>query len=180
MPKIQAQCEVTTMDRKKMLELREYYDNHDTGDEGGGGEWVTEVDPDPMVTTSLRLPKSLLDEVRRQARARGIRTTALMREWIEARANQTTPTPPEGLLLSATPGGMFRAALAEEDEGTGQIPKWLSEIPRLLSEMPRLAQSLSRFRETAEAERSELAELREAIAALQETDREILRKVTDR
>jgi hypothetical protein len=50
-----------------------------------GGRWETEVDPDPMVTTSLRLPKSLLDWIRSQAAAEHVKPTALIRQWIEER-----------------------------------------------------------------------------------------------
>ncbi len=50
------------MNRKELLEMRDYYDTHSTADEmTNGGAWETDVDPDPMVTTSLCLPKSLLD-----------------------------------------------------------------------------------------------------------------------
>ncbi|MFJ8476301.1 hypothetical protein [Kitasatospora sp. NPDC094011] len=37
-----------------------------------------------MISTSLRLPKPVMDEVRRRARERGVKPTAIMREWIEA------------------------------------------------------------------------------------------------
>ncbi|HZZ48974.1 MAG TPA: hypothetical protein VFE65_19005 [Pseudonocardia sp.] len=67
------------MDHKKMTELREHYDTHDTSHEMEGGEWITEVDNDPMVTTSLLLPKSVLDDVRALARAGGVKPTALRR-----------------------------------------------------------------------------------------------------
>jgi hypothetical protein len=42
-----------------------------------------------MITTSLRLPKSLLDWVRDQAAADGSRPTALIRRWIEQRRDGT-------------------------------------------------------------------------------------------
>lgn len=71
------------MDRETMLRLREEFDTTSTADSMDGGTWVTEVDPDPMITTSLRLPKSLLDWVRTQADHQGIKPTALIRRWIE-------------------------------------------------------------------------------------------------
>ncbi len=35
-----------------------------------------------MISSSIRLPKSLMDQVRAQARAANVPTTALMRQWI--------------------------------------------------------------------------------------------------
>jgi len=40
---------------------------------------------DPMVTTSLRLPKSLLDWVREQSAAQHVRPSGLIRRWIAQR-----------------------------------------------------------------------------------------------
>lgn len=72
------------MNHKEMLELRDYYDNHEsTPEEMEQGHWETDVDPNPMVTSSLRLPKALLDVIRAVARARGMRATALMRQILE-------------------------------------------------------------------------------------------------
>jgi len=82
------------MNRKELLEMRDYYDTHSTADEmANGGTWETDVDPDPMVTTSLRLPKSLLDWVREQATAEHVKPTALVRRWIEQHhADDRAPT----------------------------------------------------------------------------------------
>jgi hypothetical protein len=65
--------------------LRDYYDTHSTADEMDGGTWETDTYPNPMVSTSLRLPKDVLDWVRAQAAAEGIGHTALIRRWIEQR-----------------------------------------------------------------------------------------------
>lgn len=73
-----------TMTPEQLAELREHYDNTSTaGDMLADGRWETDVDPDPMVTTSLRLPKSLLDWVREQAAQERVKPTALIRRWIE-------------------------------------------------------------------------------------------------
>ncbi|MFJ3216203.1 hypothetical protein ACIPLC_09810 [Kitasatospora sp. NPDC086801] len=37
-----------------------------------------------MTATSLRLPKPVMDGVRHRARERGLKPTAVMREWTEA------------------------------------------------------------------------------------------------
>lgn len=60
--------------------LAEHYADHDTGSEMSGGEWV---DP-PMVTTSLRLPKPLVDALKAEAGQQHIRHTALMRRVLTA------------------------------------------------------------------------------------------------
>ncbi len=73
------------MDREAMIEARNHYDTTSTAGEMDGGAWETDVDPDPMVTTSVRLPKSLLDWVREQADAGRVKPTALIRRWIEER-----------------------------------------------------------------------------------------------
>lgn len=44
-----------------MKELREHCDSHDTSSGMDDGHWEVDAIDDPMVTTSLRLPKSLLD-----------------------------------------------------------------------------------------------------------------------
>lgn len=73
------------MDKDQLAALREQYDNNSTVSQMGDGTWETEVAPDPMVTTSLRLPKSELDWVREQAAEAGVKPTALIRRWIEER-----------------------------------------------------------------------------------------------
>lgn len=49
------------------------------------GVWETDTSSDPMVTTSVRLPKSLLNRVRDQAAAQHVRPSGLIRRWIEQR-----------------------------------------------------------------------------------------------
>lgn len=73
-------------EQSKLQRLAEYYDTHDTSDELKRAELVDEpVDTDPMVSLSLRLPKSVLDWVRAQARAEHTKPTQLIRRWIEER-----------------------------------------------------------------------------------------------
>jgi hypothetical protein len=74
------------MDRKTMLELREQFDNTDQTEAIERATLIDEPpEADPLVTTSLRLPRSLLDWVRTQAEAEHVRPTALIRAWIEER-----------------------------------------------------------------------------------------------
>jgi len=67
----------------RIEELRDYYDSHDTSAEMEQGQWETDVVDDPMITTSLRLPKSLLDWVRDQAGAEHAKPSAWIRALIE-------------------------------------------------------------------------------------------------
>lgn len=73
------------MDRETIARLREHYDTTDTSAEMEDGAWETDVDPDPMITTSVRLPKSVLDQLRARATAEGVKPTALIRKWTEER-----------------------------------------------------------------------------------------------
>lgn len=79
------------MDDKTMHELRAHYDTQNTASEMDDGTWETEVQADPMVTTSPRLPKSLLDWVREQADSQQQKPTALIRRWIEERRANGDP-----------------------------------------------------------------------------------------
>lgn len=58
--------------------LADYYEKHDTADEMEGGRWVQ-----PMVTTSLRLPRELFEQLKESARREGKRHTAYIREILE-------------------------------------------------------------------------------------------------
>ena len=70
--------EITSMD-----ELREHYDH--TDQTAALTEATHEASTGPvLVSTSIRLPKSLMDAVRAAAAA-GIPATTLMRDWITAR-----------------------------------------------------------------------------------------------
>ncbi len=80
-------------EQTKLQRLAEYYDTHDTSTELERAERVDEpVDPDPMVSLSLRLPKSLLDWVRTQARTDHTKPTQLIRRWIEERRSSGEPS----------------------------------------------------------------------------------------
>lgn len=71
------------MDKQKLEELRNYYDNTDTSDEISDADLDTEIVESPMVGITVRLPQDLLQAVREAAAQEGIKTTALIRRWIE-------------------------------------------------------------------------------------------------
>lgn len=80
-------------EQSKLQRLAEYYDTHDTSKELERAELIEEpADPDPMVSLSLRLPKSLLDWVRAQARTEHTKPTQLIRRWIEERRTTGQPS----------------------------------------------------------------------------------------
>lgn len=70
----------------KVEDLREYYDSTDMSDSIQRAAPDNRVADEIMISTSIRLPKSLMDQVRSQAEAAGIPTTTLMRQWIVERA----------------------------------------------------------------------------------------------
>lgn len=82
---LSAEGEVRTMRRDELERLADYYDTHSTAEEMEGGRVEVEPVERPMVSTSLRLPKPIMDAIRAAAARRGVRPTALMREWVEAR-----------------------------------------------------------------------------------------------
>ncbi|UNX54859.1 hypothetical protein MF406_00720 [Georgenia sp. TF02-10] len=69
----------------KLDEIAAHAQEHDFSEEMERGVWEDETETDPMVTTSLRLPKSLLDWVRERAATEHVRPSALIRQWIEQR-----------------------------------------------------------------------------------------------
>jgi uncharacterized protein (DUF4415 family) len=72
----------------ELEELAEYYDSHDTSAEMVQGEWV---EPQPMATTSLRLPADVIDQLKRQAQARHVRYTSHVRSILERAARGGPP-----------------------------------------------------------------------------------------
>lgn len=84
------------MGERKLDELREHFDAADLTDAVDTAVWETEVDTDPMVVTSVRLPKSLLDWLRERAAAEQVKPTALIRRWIEERRDASARTPAVG------------------------------------------------------------------------------------
>lgn len=73
------------MDKKKLNDLRDYYDNTDTSAEIADAEIDDEVVESPMVGITVRMPTATLQRVREQAATEGIKTTALIRRWVEER-----------------------------------------------------------------------------------------------
>ncbi|MGH9063853.1 MAG: hypothetical protein ACRD0L_07790 [Acidimicrobiales bacterium] len=69
----------------KLDEIAAHAESHDFAAEMEQGAWEDDTEPDPMVTTSLRLPKSLLDWVRERAADQHVRPSVLIRQWVEQR-----------------------------------------------------------------------------------------------
>lgn len=63
--------------------LAEQYSDADVSDSLERATYDDSVTTEPKETISIRLPASVLSKVRAVADARGTRTTALMREWVE-------------------------------------------------------------------------------------------------
>jgi hypothetical protein len=75
---------------EELEHLAGYYGSHDTSAEMEHGEWV---EPQPMATTSLRLPTEVISQLKQQAKARHLRYTSYVRSILERAA--VTGTQPE-------------------------------------------------------------------------------------
>ena len=64
-------------------ELADYYDNTEMAEEIEDAVWEETAASDPMITTSVRLPRTLLERIRVVASGQGIKTSVLMRRLIE-------------------------------------------------------------------------------------------------
>lgn len=84
------------MDEKELDALREEFENSDLSDDIAEAEWDNVVTPSPMVGITVRLPAEVLQHVRERAATENVKTTALIRRWIEEAlersANSTTAT----------------------------------------------------------------------------------------
>jgi CopG antitoxin of type II toxin-antitoxin system len=78
------------MNREEAEKLAASFDEHDFSEEIENAELVDQPVTEPVIIVSLRLPKPVMDQVREAAKARGIRSTALVREWVEERLAQNT------------------------------------------------------------------------------------------
>ena len=72
-----------TMNDSTLAELRDHYDTTDQTDALSTAELDPSTDADPMVGITVRLPASTLNAARAVAAQRGMRVTALLREWTE-------------------------------------------------------------------------------------------------
>ena len=63
-------------------ELRDHYDSADMTESIRRATSDTTVTSEVMVSTSIRLPQSLMDRVRSRAEAAGVPATTLIREWV--------------------------------------------------------------------------------------------------
>lgn len=86
------------MDQDKIDQLRDYYDTTDVAEHFTDATLQTDKAAEVLVSTSIRLPQSLMNEVRSQAAELGIPATTLMRQWITERA--TTPAPPAAVSVA--------------------------------------------------------------------------------
>ena len=78
------------MDQDKLDRLRDYYDTTDVAEHFTDATLESDKATEVLVSSSIRLPQSLMNQVRAQAAELGIPATTLMRQWITERA--TTPT----------------------------------------------------------------------------------------
>lgn len=101
-----------TMNQQAIHALREHYDNNDASEHFEDATLDTRVAAEVLVSTSIRLPQSLVNRVRAQAATVGMSATALMRQWITERAQQ----PSANAVISVAD---LEALIAERAHGTG-------------------------------------------------------------
>jgi hypothetical protein len=92
---------MATFDRERLERIAQEYETGDASAELERAEYDDSIVAEPMVTTSLRLPKPVMDAVRAAADARGIRPTALMREWVEQQLIDQATTGEQVIPVSA-------------------------------------------------------------------------------
>ncbi len=80
------------MEQDKINDLRDHYDSTDVAEHFADAEVDTRITTEVLVSTSIRLPQSLVNQVRDQAATLGIPATTLMRQWVTEKA--TTATAP--------------------------------------------------------------------------------------
>jgi hypothetical protein len=93
---------------ERMAVLRDYYDNTDLTAEIEGAELDTDIVQSPMVGITVRLPSETLQQVRELAAQENIKTTALIRRWIEANLE---PRCCSTIVIHGCPGENSRAAI---------------------------------------------------------------------
>jgi len=106
----------------KIQQIRDYADSHDLSEEIEQGHWETDVADDPMITTSLRLPKSLLDWVRAQAAEQHVKPTAWIRELIEQQRSGLPDLEQRVSALEATLASALAAVPEQKTSGRGTSP----------------------------------------------------------
>lgn len=70
------------MKKDELEDLRSYYNNTSLPESVDGAEFDDRVADEVMVSTSIRLPRSLMQQVRERAAATGVPATTLMRQWV--------------------------------------------------------------------------------------------------
>ncbi|WP_157515995.1 hypothetical protein [Nocardiopsis trehalosi] len=68
-----------------MDDVARWAEGHDFSEEIADSVPNDDAVENPMITTSLRLPRTVMRGLRAAADERGVRVTALMREWLEER-----------------------------------------------------------------------------------------------
>ena len=80
------------MDQDETYQLRDHYDTTDVAGHFADTTLHTDKATEVLVSSSIRLPQSLMNQVRTQAAELGIPATTLIRQWITERASApTTP-----------------------------------------------------------------------------------------
>lgn len=105
------------MNPDQLRETAEYYDTADLSEHIDQASWEEhEQAAEPMVTYALRLPGPVIAQLRSAARARDVRVSTLMREWLEERLAVES----QGGEDATVPVSALLALVAER--GSGRTP----------------------------------------------------------
>lgn len=105
------------MDEKKLEELRDYYDCTDTSAEIANAELDDEIVISPMVGITVRLPAEVLQRVRDLAAQENVKTTALIRRWIECEIESEDELAPAAARAWSKSGVLISASWSDVPEG---------------------------------------------------------------
>ncbi|WP_433179485.1 hypothetical protein [Actinoallomurus sp. CA-150999] len=91
------------MDGKELDGIAEHYETTDISQEIAKADLKRHepLSSDVMIVSSIRLPKSTMDEVRAAAAELGVKPTTLIRSWIEERLGSSEAATPPAPVLAA-------------------------------------------------------------------------------
>jgi hypothetical protein len=133
---------MASMDRDRIERLAEQYGTADVSADIERADYDDRIVAEPMVTTSLRLPKSTMDALRAVAAEERTRPTALMREWIEQHLSaRALPAHEVVIPVSAVRDLVTEilGALGDRCAGSTQPFGWHTGAPLVAHHPPRVA-----------------------------------------
>ncbi|MDR6912929.1 hypothetical protein J2W54_004942 [Rhodococcus fascians] len=114
----------------------------------------TDIDDNPMVGITVRLPRNTLQKARQIADHNGTRVTTLIRHWVEQAVGQNTSSPPDTPRVDSTPPAAGSAATITSSWTIEAVGAFRSHLPARGDEFDSIVEAmtkgarLSRFKES--------------------------------